>query len=120
MRPPDFRRQKRMSTWDTILTFAIAMFREMIVMEHHKYGTIIREAGIKPADPDGSRVLAVRDRGVLGWHVCSFSSTFLSATQYCQNDLDSYKGHRRFNLLPDQPAGGSAAAEWIVRGPCIP
>jgi tripartite-type tricarboxylate transporter receptor subunit TctC len=41
--------QKRMSTLGYNIDFRDSdQFREMIVMEHHKYGTIIREAGIKP------------------------------------------------------------------------
>jgi tripartite-type tricarboxylate transporter receptor subunit TctC len=40
--------QKRMSTLGYNIDFRNSdQFREMIVMEHHKYGTIIREAGIK-------------------------------------------------------------------------
>jgi tripartite-type tricarboxylate transporter receptor subunit TctC len=41
--------QKRMSTLGYNIDFRDSdQFREMIVMEDHKYGSIIREAGIKP------------------------------------------------------------------------
>ena len=41
--------QKRMSILKYNIYFRDSdQFREMIVTEHHKYGTIIREAGIKP------------------------------------------------------------------------